>query len=167
MMVEIDQQAKELVGRRPNLVVCPVGAGSLAQAVVAHYKHMQPSATILTVEADTAASLKTSLEKGQVTAIPTADTIMCGMNCGTVSDLAWPYLRDGVDASITVTDDEDRFAQDTLRDMQIHIGPCGAATLAALVKACRKGKEEIYIHQDSVVVLLGTEAPRGSTSDTA
>ncbi|KAK4692763.1 diaminopropionate ammonia-lyase, partial [Lecanoromycetidae sp. Uapishka_2] len=167
MMVEIDQQAQALVGKRPDLVVCPVGAGSLAQAVVAHFKHVQPSAAILTVEADTAASLKTSLENGHITPIPTEDTIMCGMNCGTVSLLAWPFLRDGVDASIVVTDDEDRVAQDALKEMHINIGPCGAATLAALTKACKEGKEKIYIGPDSIVVLLGTEAPRGSTLDTA
>jgi diaminopropionate ammonia-lyase len=167
MMVEIDQQTQAIIGKRPDLIVCPVGAGSLAQAVVAHFKHMEPSATVLTVEPDTAASLKTSLENGQATSIPTEDTIMCGMNCGTVSDLAWPFLRDGVDASIIVTDDQDRIAQDTLKEMQIYIGPCGASTLAALTKACKVGKEKLYIRQDTTVVLLGTEGPRGPTFDTA
>lgn len=166
-MSEIDHQTEAIVGKRSDLVVCPVGAGSLAQAVVAHFKHVQPSATILTVEPDTAACLKTSLENGVVTSISTADTIMCGMNCGTVSLLAWPFLRDGVDASIIVTDAEDRNAQKTLEDMQIHIGPCGAATLAALTKACKADKKKIYVGPGSVVVLLGTEGPRGSTSDTA
>lgn len=167
MMVEIDQQTQAITGKRPDLIVCPVGAGSLAQAVVAHFKSVRLPATILTVEPDTAACLMTSLKNGCITSIPTDDTIMCGMNCGTVSSLAWPFLRDGLDASITVTDDEARMAQDDLKEMQIHIGPCGAATLAALTKACREGKEAMYLSPDSTVVLLGTEAPRGLTFDTA
>ena len=29
---------------------------------------------------------------------------MAGLNCGTPSLLAWPYLRDGLDAAVAVTD---------------------------------------------------------------
>ena len=166
-MVEIEQQTKTLTGQCPDLIVCPVGAGALAQAVVAHYKSPGYCTTVLTVEPNTAASLRTSLENGKITPIPTEDTIMCGMNCGTVSSLAWPFLRDGVDASIVVTDDEVRAAQETLREMGILIGPCGAATLAALTKVCGEGKEKVYLHQDSLIVLLGTEGLRGSAFDEA
>ncbi len=166
MMVEIDEQTRALVGEAPDLVVVPIGVGSLGQATVAHFKSRTPSTRVLTVEPDTAACLKTSLERGSMTTVETADTAMCGMNCGTVSTIAWPVLRDGVDASITVTDEEAKAAMDVLVEMQIMVGPCAAATLAALVKACRIGKESGFqISSDSVVVLLGTEGPRGPASD--
>ncbi|KAL9098091.1 MAG: hypothetical protein Q9163_006181 [Psora crenata] len=154
---QIDQQLQEAAGKMPDLLIVPVGVGSLAQAVVAHYKHKQPPLVILTLEPDTAACLKTSLENGQETTIATGNTNMCGMNSGTVASLAWPYLRDGVDASITVTDNEADDALKQLIDMQISTGPCSAGTLAALVKACRQDQDTLHLKPDSVVVLLGTE----------
>ena len=121
----------------------------------------------MTVEPDTAACLKTSLENGQMTSIPTGNTTMCGMNCGTVSMTAWPFLRDGVDASITVTDDASAKAQDMLQEMEINMGPCSAATLAALLSVSEEEKERLHLNSDSVVVLLGTEGPRGEGFDTS
>lgn len=166
-MVEIDHQTQAEVGKPPDVIVVPIGVGSLGQAVVAHFKSRAPSAAVLAVEPDTAACLKTSLENGRITSVMTGNTTMCGMNCGTVSALAWPILRDGVDASITVTDAESKSAQDMLTEMQVGVGPCAAATLAALIKV-REGEETdgfLHISQDFVVVLLGTEGPRGEAID--
>ncbi len=164
-MVEIDEQSQELTGRSPNLIICPVGVGSLAQAVVAHYKSRNPPSMVMTVEPDTAACLKTSLESGQMKSIPTGNTTMCGMNCGTVSMTAWPFLRDGVDGSVTVTDDESAKAQAMLREMEISMGPCSAATLAALLSISEEEKEKLHLNCDSAIVLLGTEGPRGEAFD--
>lgn len=159
-MVEIDQQIYEAVGRNPDLIIVPVGVGSLAQATVAHFKHKERSPIVLTVEPDTAACLKTSLEKGHKTTVSTEDTSMCGMNCGTVSSLSWPCLRDGVDASITVSDAEASQALRILSESDILTGPCSAGTLAALIKVCRLGRHQLLLDDSSVIVLLGTEGPR-------
>ena len=170
MMLEIDEQCLELTKRLPTHIICPVGVGSLAQAVIAHYKSPRDppsSATVMTVEPNTAACLKTSLENGKMTSIATGDTKMCGMNCGTVSMTAWPSLRDGVDASVTVTDDEAADAQQILASMGINVGPCSAATLAALLNISEQEqeKEKLKFDRDAVVVLLGTEGPRGEAFD--
>ena len=102
-----------------------------------------------------------SLESGQRTSIDTDETTMCGMNCGTVSSIAWPYLRDGVDASITVDDVEAKKAEDLLVEMGVRVGPCGAASLAALRKACGESDGAVgAVDGKSVVVLLATEGPR-------
>ena len=164
-MVEIDEQCRELTGRPLDFIICPVGVGSLAQAVVAHCKGRDPPCTVMTVEPDSAACLKTSLENGQMTSVPTGNTTMCGMNCGTVSMTAWPFLRNGVDASITVTDDESAKAQALLQEMEISMGPCSAATLAALSSISQEEKEKLRLNHDSVTVLLGTEGPRGEAFD--
>ena len=81
MMTEIDQQVKPLSGKGPDIVVVPIGVGSLAHAVIAHYKQKNRSTAILAVEPETAACLKVSLEEGRITTITTGDTSMCGMNC--------------------------------------------------------------------------------------
>lgn len=65
---------------------------------------------ILSVEPDTAAGILASLQSGEPTSVPTADPIMAGLNCGTVSAAAWPVLRRGLDAAISVHDDEARTA---------------------------------------------------------
>lgn len=164
-MVEIDEQFQELTGTPLNLIVCPVGVGSLAQAVVAHYKSQDPPSTVMTVEPDTAACLKTSLENVQMTSVSTGNTTMCGMNCGTVSMTSRPFLRDGVGASSMVTDDESAMAQEMLRDMKVSTGPCSAATLAALLNISDEKNEKLHLNCDSVIFLLGTEGPRGEAFD--
>ena len=90
---------------------------------------------------------------------------MCGMNCGTVSTIAWPILCKGVDASITVTDTEAQAAQDEFIKMDIRLGLCGAATLAAFTKLGEQGRKSLDLHRDSIIVLLGTEGPRGLAFD--
>ena len=157
MMLEVDQQ----LGRAPDMVVVPVGVGSLAQAVVAHYKAFDPSPLILTVEPDTAACLNSSLKNDNLTTIETGDTTMCGMNCGTVSSLAWPILRNGVDASTTVTDAEAESAMRMLKEMGIKTGPCSAGTLAGLIKVSKShDKLRLNDMERGLVVVLGTEGPR-------
>ncbi|KAL6714724.1 hypothetical protein ACLMJK_008149 [Lecanora helva] len=166
IMTEIDEQVQAQVGKAPDVVVVPIGVGSLGQATVAHFKSRAASSAILAVEPDTAACLQTSLKKGEMTTVETADTPMCGMNCGTVSMLAWPILRDGVDASITVTDAEAKQALDMLTEIEINVGPCAAAMLAALIKSSKQGKESSFrVNADSVIVLLGTEGSRGPDFD--
>lgn len=160
MMNEIDQQVFDSVGRFPDLVIAPVGVGSLAHAVVAHYKSPYRRATILAVEPDSAACLKTSLEQRRLTTIRTDDTIMCGMNCGTVSYTAWPYLRDGIDACLTVSDREAQLAQNALQKEQLDVGFCAAATFAAMHRVCKFKRSTLGISDKTVIVLLATEGPR-------
>lgn len=160
MMQEIDHQAMSLLGKNPDVIVTPVGVGSLAHALVSHYKSKGRKAKVMAVEPDSAACLKSSLEKGEITPISTGNTSMCGMNCGTVSYTAWPYLQAGVDACVTVTDQEADEALKTLDGQNIHVGPCAAATLAALKSLSKIEREQLALTRESVVVLLATEGPR-------
>ena len=106
LLDEIDTQ----LGGAPYLVAVPVGVGSLAEAVIRHYRH--PGAahpSVLSVEPDTAACVLASLAAARPVKVPTAATVMAGLNCGTVSRSAWPVLRAGCDAAVAVSD------QDALR----------------------------------------------------
>ena len=112
----------------------PVGVGSLAQAAVAHYRSRlagaRSRARLLSVEPDTAACVLRSLVAGTLVSVPTDATVMNGLNCGTPSSLAWPYLRDGMDAAVAVTDAEARDAITALAAAGVSAGPSGAAALA-------------------------------------
>jgi diaminopropionate ammonia-lyase len=160
MLLETDKQLQEMNIKGATHAIVSVGVGSWAQAVAMHYKSSPARATVITVEPDTAASLKTSLEAGEITSISTGNTIMNGMNCGTVSTTAWKVLKDGVDASVTVSDIDVHHDLQYLHSQNIKNGPCGAAPLSALKLLCQGKKEELELNDKSVVVLFSTEGAR-------
>lgn len=165
MLREADAQIQAATGGgRATHALVPVGVGSIAHAVARHYKAAAPGhpsrALVAAVEPTTAAGLRASLGAGRVTAVDTGDSIMCGMNCGTVSAAAWPALAAGVDADVTVTDREAHEAVRELEGLGLRPGPCGAATLAALRRACRDARDELRLTRSSVVVLFCTEGRR-------
>ncbi|KAF2661733.1 tryptophan synthase beta subunit-like PLP-dependent enzyme [Lophiostoma macrostomum CBS 122681] len=116
--------------------------------------------TVIAVEPDSAACLQSSLRHGRITSLETRHTIMNGMNCGTVSYIAWPILSRGVDASVTVGDKEVHDDVQHLREQGVHVGPCGAVTLSALRKVLREDKTGSGLDEHSVVVLFSTEGAR-------
>jgi diaminopropionate ammonia-lyase len=136
MFAEIDAQLSAAGVPAVDLVSVQVGVGSLAQAAVAHYRSSALAASarprLLCVEPDTAACVLRSLADGALVSVPTDSTVMNGLNCGTPSSIAWPYLRGGLDAAIAVTDDEAREAIASLTSAGVSAGPSGAAGLAGL-----------------------------------
>jgi diaminopropionate ammonia-lyase len=161
LLREVDDQ----LGRAPDLVAVPVGVGSLAEAVVRHHRRPgAPHPVVLSVEPDTAACVLAGLLAGDPVTVPTAATVMAGLNCGTVSATAWPVLRNGCDAAVAVDDAAALRAVADLRDLGVSSGPSGAATLAgtraALCDPARRAA--LALPDDAVVVLLSTE---GSTEE--
>jgi diaminopropionate ammonia-lyase len=156
LLEEVDAQ----LGGPPDLVAVPVGVGSLAEAVVRHYRSPglgHPS--VLSVEPSTAACVLASLTAGQRRSVPTAATVMAGLNCGTVSSSAWPVLRAGCDAAVAVSDEEALRAVDDLERLGVSSGPSGAATLAGVRAALTppERRAALELDEDAVVVLLSTE----------
>ncbi len=107
-----------------------VGVGSLAASVVIRYGGQ---ARIVAVEPTSAACGLRSAEAGEPVVVPGPhDSIMAGLNCGTVSPLAWPILSAGVDVFVAIEDD---YAERAMRDLAaegIVAGESGAAGLAGL-----------------------------------
>ncbi len=162
LFAEIDEQLAGAGAPEPALVVIPAGVGSLAQAGVTHYRSRGGATALLTVEPGTAACVLASLARGEPGTIPTGETIMAGLNCGTPSRLAWPYLRDGLDAAVAVADADSATAARDLAGYGIPAGPCGAATLAGARAALTgEGAEErraaLAVGPAATVVLLSTE----------
>jgi threonine dehydratase len=157
MLREVDDQ----VDTTSHMIyVSPVGVGSLAEAVLLYSKAAGRTSTVLAVEPHSAACLWESLQAGHSTTIVTKSTIMSGMNCGTVSTTAWPILRAGLDASVTISDDEAHEAIVYLRSMGVAAGPCGAASLAALRHVARTNREALHLTPDSKVILICSEGAR-------
>jgi diaminopropionate ammonia-lyase len=158
LLHEVDQQLA-VVGVAVDLLAVPVGVGSLAEAVVRHHRQGSVGPCILSVEPDSAACLMASLTAGEPLSVATADTVMAGLNCGTVSSTAWPLLRAGCDAAVSVGDVEALRAVEDLGRYGVSSGPCGAATLAGVRAALSRParRADLGVGEQSVVVLLSTE----------
>nr|WP_244164696.1 diaminopropionate ammonia-lyase [Streptomyces silaceus] len=170
LFTEVDAQLGAAGAPPPALVAVPVGVGSLAQAAVTHYRGRStpdaargdaPSA-VLSVEPVTAAGVLASLRAGELTSVPTGVTTMAGLNCGTPSALAWPVLRDGLDAAVAVTDAATARAARDLAELGVSSGPCGAASLAGVRAALTGGgaaerRAALGVGSGSTLVLVSTE----------
>lgn len=159
------------------IYVCPVGVGSLCHAVVEHCRQWHPPPhynvpyRIITVEPEAAPclyeNLSTRTPEQQPLPVSTIPTIMAGLNCGTVSPISWPSLIRSIDVAVTVSDREAHEAVHELAgigyagNLGVVVGPCGAATLAALKRVMVERPD--VLDKDAVVVLLCTEGPRPYT----
>jgi len=164
LFAEVDAQLAEAGSASPALVAIPAGVGSLAQAGVTHYRSRCRSGatSLLTVEPGSAACVLASLVRGELGTVATGETIMSGLNCGTPSMLAWPYLRDGLDAAVAVANAEAAAGARDLAGQGIAAGPCGGAALAG-VRAALTGegaaarRASLALGSDATIVLLSTE----------
>ncbi len=113
-----------------DLVVVPMGVGALTAAVVAHYS---ARAAVVAVEPLSAACGLESARAGAPAFVPGPhDSIMAGLNCGTVSLIAWPAVLAGVDAFVAVADAAAEQAMRDLATLGVVAGETGAASLAGL-----------------------------------
>jgi len=174
LFAEIDEQVTSRRIDPPDLVVVPVGVGSLLSAAVQHFRvPTGPTSltrpALLAVEPTTAACLLTSLRAGSPVVVPTGTTVMEGLNAGTVSSAAWPLLRDGLDAAVAVTDEAALAAGRELGCLGVDAGACGAATLAG-VSAVLSGPDGDTVRQAlgltarSTVILVSTDGPTAADS---
>lgn len=177
LFVEADEQLALLGVGRPDLVVVPVGVGSLLQAALAHYRGADPArpgnvpetgpaavatTAVLAVEPEAAACLAPSLAAGRPVTVETGTTVMAGLNCGTPSSIAWPLIERGLDAAAAVSEQADIRAAHDLAALGVAAGPCGAAGLAA-ARLALVGEHAVHrrahlgVGPDSVVLLVVTE----------
>jgi diaminopropionate ammonia-lyase len=145
-----------------HLVAVPTGVGSLLQAALQHYRApaRQQRPAVLAVEPVTAACVTASLAAGRPVRVDTSEpTIMAGLNCGSVSSIAWPVIRDGLDAGVTVTDDQAIAAMHRLNQLGVAAGPCGGAALAGVRSVLDESdrRAALAISEDRVVVLISTD----------
>jgi len=137
IFAELDEQ---LASAPPDLVVVPMGVGALAAAVVDHYA---ASAVIVAVEPLRAACGLRSAEAGHPVLVPGPhDSIMAGLNCGTVSVVAWPAVSRGVDLFVAVDDAAAERAMRDLAGINVTAGETGAASLAGLRAVVETGAVE-------------------------
>lgn len=150
---EIDDATSDV-----DLLLVPVGVGSLAAAAVAH---TGPRATrVVAVEPVDAPCVLASLVAGElVTSSGAPGTVMAGLDCATPSALAWPVLARRLDGAVAVTDDEACVAMRRLHDLGVDAGATGAAAVAgaSVLLSDAGARAALAVHEGSRVVVLVTE----------
>ncbi|GGM60309.1 PLP-dependent lyase/thiolase [Deinococcus arenae] len=160
---EIDQQLADLGGQQPDVVAAQMGVGSLAMAVVTHYRAPGRQTRVVGVEPTHAACVLRSLQAGALTEVPGPHaSIMAGLNCGNTSPLAWPSLQGGLSASVAISDAQAETAMRLLAMDGVVSGESGAAGaggLLALVSSEGAGcaRTRLGLTPDSTVLVISTE----------
>ncbi|KAE9378429.1 tryptophan synthase beta subunit-like PLP-dependent enzyme [Stipitochalara longipes BDJ] len=152
-----------------SMIIAPVGVGSFTQAILTYYKspnNISRPPAVVTAEPDTAATLHKSLKAKKSLSISTSPTIMAGLECGTLSSIAWPLLKEGVDISTTISDWECHQAIEYMKKYRVGAGPCGGAALAGLRHLSADPTSKGVLNKDSVVVCICTEGSRPYTFPT-
>lgn len=132
---EVDDALAAAGAAPPDLVLAQMGVGAFASAVARHYRRpgLATPPRLVGVEPDTTACVLASLRAGALTEVPGPHpSIMAGLNCGLPSLIAWPALRDGLDAAVAIPDDAARGAMRDLAAAGVVAGETGAAGLGGL-----------------------------------
>ena len=128
--------ALELLEDVPDVdtVVVPVGGGGLIAGIGTVLAERAPDVRLVGVQADSAATVPQSLQKGRPYEREETDTIADGIATGSISALTYDYIDRHVDEVVTVSDDDISNAVLFLleRTKQVVEG-AGAASVAPLL----------------------------------
>ncbi len=154
----------------PDVVLVQAGVGSLMHAAVDHFRGFVRQPRIVAVEPGQSDPLFASISSLGGSPTPSAgtqDSIMAGLNCGSVSLVAWPTVRRGVDLFLTIGD---RHAEAAMRrlatpaegDPPIISGESGAAGLAGLLALLEEpqlapAREFLRLGPTTKVLVINTE----------
>jgi len=157
---EVEVQVAGVGGAVPDVVVVPVGVGSLMSAALRHADARETGHTsVVSVETDSAPCVLASLKAGRNLALPTSATAVEALNAGTISSIAWPAIRDGVDAAVMVSDEMAARAQARLHEFGVPAGICGGASLAGIAHLLGGGDPGApwSVDSSSTVVIVSTD----------
>jgi diaminopropionate ammonia-lyase len=152
---EADEQ---MGGASPDVALIPIGVGSLGVAAANHWPGERP--LLVGLEPETAACALESIRAGEPVTVPGPhDSIMAGLNAGTVSKLAWPVLRDRFDAFVAIDDSRAEEGMRRLAAIGIEAGDVSGGTVGAALALCADddSRETLQIEATSTLFLLLTE----------
>lgn len=165
MAAEVPQQLPQ--GEPPTHVFVQAGVGALAAAVCASFwlRWGARRPRFAVVEPTCADCVYRSLEAGKPVVVGgSLETVMAGLACGEVSELAWDILHGGATAAVAL---DDAYALEAMRmlanpppgDPAIVAGETGGAGLGALLAArdYPEIRRTLALDERSRVLLLGSE----------
>ena len=152
---EADEQ---LAGVVPDVALIPIGVGSLAVAAATHWPGERPR--LVGLEPAAAACAFESIRAGEPVSVPGPhNSIMAGLNAGTVSQLAWPVLRDRFDAFCAIDDSLAEAGTIELQRCGVRAGEVSGGTLGTAMAICgdEEARTALAIDGSSTLFLLLTE----------
>lgn len=142
--VEMYEQLPEV-----DTVIVPIGGGGLIGGISTAFAELAPEVRIVGVQAEDAATVHESLDKGTPQLLSSVDTIADGIATGGISDLTLQLIEANVDEIIEVSDAD--IAHSILllleRAKQLVEG-AGAASVAAMLS------EDLDVSDETVMPLL-------------
>ena len=145
----------------------PVGVGGLAAGIVAPFWQDMGDqlCKVISVESDMSPCFQDSIVAQTPTLFEISEeTLMAGLSCGEVSQLAWEILQPTLSHCVSITDEAVAplmrlLAGGLQGSPSIEAGECSTAGLAALLAARRDLAiwSELGLDENSVVLLIGTE----------
>src|SRR3954454_125851 len=155
IFAEADEQSGGVV---PDGALIPIGVGSLAVAAANHWPGERP--LLVGLEPETAACALESIRAGYPVTVPGPhESMMAGLNAGTVSQLAWPVLRDRYDAFCSIDNSWAEEGMRRLAAMGVQAGEVSGGTVGATLALCgdNAARSVHGIDADSTLWLLLTE----------
>jgi len=132
-----------------DTVVVPIGGGGLIGGVSKAIAEQTPSVRVVGVQAEDAATVPQSLQKGAPQTIDSVQTIADGIATGGISELTYDLIDKHVDEVVTVSDTEIahsiRYLLERTKQM---VEGAGAATIAALLN------DHVDVTDETVVPVL-------------
>ncbi|AGB42362.1 threonine dehydratase, medium form [Halobacteroides halobius DSM 5150] len=117
-----------------DIILAPVGGGGLISGIAIAAKTLKPSLQVIGVESDHAASMKYSLEQGEIKSLEKANTIADGIAVKKPGNLTYQVCQEYVDRFVTVSDEEISNAILMLLERaKLTVEGAGATTLAAVL----------------------------------
>ena len=172
LVLEADQQLKEMGVERPTHVFVQAGVGSLAGGVQGYFANQYPDnpPIVCVVEADTAACLYKGAVAGdgaEYNVEGDMPTIMAGLACGEPNTISWDILKNHVKVFIAAPDwvaanGMRMLAAPVKGDAPITSGESGAAPFGALAAMMTMDeykdlRNDIGLDENSKVLLFSTE----------
>ncbi|EMA47909.1 threonine ammonia-lyase [Halococcus saccharolyticus] len=132
-----------------DTVVVPIGGGGLISGIATAYSELSPETRVVGVQAEGAATVPNSLDKGIPQTLDSVDTIADGIATGGIAELTLSLIEEHVDEIVTVTDGEIARAILLLleRAKQVVEG-AGAASVAAVLS------DDLDVEGERVLALL-------------
>ncbi len=165
-MYEVTQQLKR---ETVDVLFLQSGVGSWAASILGYVATQWKNPPIcISVEPYSANCLFESIKVGnRVIVQNNGTTIMAGLNCASVSTLAWDILKNGLSASMSIADELCEEAMRLLAypipdDPLIISGESGSSGLGGLIGLSRSTyykelKEKFNLNKNSTVLVINTE----------
>ena len=129
-----------------DYILVPIGGGGLATGVSILAKQLNPKIKVIGVEPAGANCMQVSLQKDQVTTLPSVSTIADGTAVKTPGSKLFPFIKENLDDIITV-EDEDLVVSflDLVENHKMIVENSGLLSVAALKKLNVKDKRIVCI----------------------